>query len=68
MLIGLILSYLFYLVSAISNSFTLRGKNKEIKKNKDEVLELTKQVHQLELKNEKMSHDPDIKPEDPNAL
>jgi len=29
---GLVLSYLFYLVHAISNSFTLRGKNKEIKK------------------------------------
>jgi len=65
---GLILSYLVFLFNSISTSFTLRGKDNEIKKNKDEVLELTKQIHQLELENEKIKHDPSIKPEDPNAL
>jgi len=68
LLIGLVLSYLAYLVKAISTSFTLRGKDNEIKKDKDEVLELTKRVHQLELENEKLKHAPDVEPEDPNAL
>jgi uncharacterized integral membrane protein len=65
---GLVLSYLVYLVQGISNSFTLRGKNKEIKQGKDDVLELTKSVHQLELENEKIKHDPSIEPEDKNSL
>lgn len=57
---GLVLSYLVSLVRAITNSWTLRGKNKEIKKNKEEVLELTKMVHKLELEEKR--------PSDPNAL
>jgi len=68
LVIGLALSYLVYLVHVISTSFTIRGKNKEIKKDKEEVLELTKRVHQLELENEKLKHVPSIEPEDPNAL
>src|SRR4030042_2222021 len=51
---GLVLSYLVYLVHAISTSFAIRGKDNEIKKNKAEVLELTKRIHQLELENEKL--------------
>lgn len=43
-------------------------KNVEIKKNKDEVLELTKRVHQLEIKNEKLGKDSGIEPGDRNAL
>lgn len=65
---GLVLSYLVYLVHAISTSFTLRGKNKEIKKNKEEVLELTKSVHQLELENEKQKNSTNVEPQDKNAL
>lgn len=65
---GLVLSYLVYLVSSISTSFTLRGKNNEIKKDKDEILELTKRVHQLELENEKIKHDPAVNPTDKNTL
>ena len=68
LLIGLVLSYVFYLVKAISTSFTLRGKDNEIKKDKGEVLELTKRVHQLELENEKLKHRPNAEPEDENAL
>lgn len=68
LLIGLILSYLIYLVNSISNSFVLRGKNNEIKKNKLEALELTKRVHQLEIKNEKMGNDSGREPRDTNAL
>jgi len=65
---GLILAYLLYIVHEIFNSFALMGKDNEIKKNKDEVLELAKRVHQLELENEKLKHSPTIEPEDPNAL
>ncbi|MFA5750123.1 MAG: LapA family protein [Candidatus Shapirobacteria bacterium] len=65
---GLILSYLVYLIRAISTSFTLRGKNKEIKKDKEEILELTKSVHQLELKNEKQKNGDNLEPIDTNAL
>lgn len=65
---GLIVSYLMYLFHSISNSFTLRSKNHEIKQNKDEVLDLTKQVHQLELENEKNKNNSTIEPTDKNAL
>jgi len=68
LLIGLVLSYLVSLISSISNSFTLRGKNKEIKKNKNEVLELTKRVHQLELENKKLKNESGTEPEDRNGL
>ena len=54
LLVGLFFSYGLYLVHALSNSWTLRGKDGEIKKNKSEVLELTKRIHQLEIENEKM--------------
>lgn len=65
---GLVLSYLVYLVHDISTSFTLRGKNKEIKKEKDEVFELTKNVHQLELAKEKQKNNNNAEPQDKNAL
>ena len=68
LLIGLVLSYLISLVRALSNSFTLYGKNKEIKNDKDEIMELTKRVHQLELEKEKLSHHSGNEPKDQNAL
>lgn len=67
-ILGLLLSYILYLAQAISTSFTLRGKNNQIKKNKSEVLELTKRVHQLELEKEKLKHEPRSEPEDDSAL
>jgi len=68
LLVGMMVSYLIYLVHTISTALKLRGKEKEIKKNKDEVLELTKRVHQLELENEKLKHNAEDEPEDTNAL
>lgn len=68
LIVGLILSYVIYVIHDISTSWTLRGKVNEIKKNKDEVLELTKRVHQLELENEKLKHNRVSEPEDRNAL
>jgi cell shape-determining protein MreC len=68
LLIGLVLSYLAHLVHAISTSFRLKGKDNEIKKDKDEVLELTKRIHQLELENEKLKNGSESTPTDQNAL
>jgi uncharacterized membrane protein (DUF106 family) len=68
LVIGLILSYIIYLVNSISIALTLRGKEKEIKVYKDEVLELTKRIHQLELENEKQKHSPISEPEDSKLL
>lgn len=68
LLIGLVLSYVVGLVHSMSTSLAMRGKDNEIKKDEGEVLELTKQVHQLELKNEKQRNGTDVEPKDPNAL
>ena len=68
LLIGLIFSYLVYMVHAISNSWVLRGKAHQIKKSNDEVLELTTRVHKLEIENEKLKHAPRSEPKDANAL
>ena len=67
LLVGLVLSFLMQLLRNISNSFDIRSKKKEIKTSQEEILELTKRVHQLELENEKLKHSaPEIS--DANAL
>lgn len=69
--VGLALAYVFHLVHAISSSWTLRNKSKEIRQTKDEVMELTKRVHQLELENQKLKlghAEESDEPEDPKAL
>lgn len=68
LVIGLGLSYIFYLVHAISNSLAMRSKDTVIKKNRNTVAELTKRVHQLELENEKLKRKSSGTPVDPNAL
>ena len=68
LVVGLVLAYVMHLVNAISNSFRFRGKDKEIKKNKAEVLELAKRVHQLELENEKIKNGTVAEIVDTNAL
>ena len=68
LLVGLIVAYMDYLAQVISTFFTIRGKNNEIKGKKDDVLELTRRVHQLELENEKLKHGEGAQPDDPNAL
>lgn len=68
LVIGLAMSYLINLIHDISMSFLIRGKRNEIRKGKDEVLELTKRVHQLELEKEKLKHQSSSEPDDLNAL
>lgn len=67
-LAGLVLCYLFHLVHVVSSSWTLRAKQNEVREGKDEVLELTKRVHQLELENQKLKLGHIDEPEDSNAL
>jgi uncharacterized membrane protein len=67
LLVGLVLSYILQIVSNIANSFVLRGTRLEIKTGKNEILDLTKRIHQLELENEKLKHgEPQVL--DANAL
>jgi len=69
LVIGLVLSYLVYRVESISNFFRVRGKDNELKKDKEEILELTKRIHQLELEKEKTKNgSEELKPTDQNAL
>lgn len=65
--IGLSLSYVMQLIRSFSTSLILRNKNKTIKQGTDNVLELTKRVHQLELENEKLKYK-SVEPSDANAL
>lgn len=67
LLVGLILSYLVQLLINIFTYFEIRGKTREIKTGKDEILNLTKTVHQLELENERLKHT-DAEVSDPNSL
>lgn len=67
-LLGLGLSYLFYLVQEVVNTFLIRSKNRKIKQGEEEVLELTKRVHKLEIEKEKLGHEKQVVPEDINSL
>lgn len=65
---GMILVYVMHLSYVFSQTLAFRKKTKELNENKDEVLELTKRVHQLELENEKLKKDFKANPSDPRAL
>ncbi len=66
-LVGLLFSYILQLLGNILTYFEIRSKTREIKTGKDEILNLTKTVHQLEIENEKLKHTgPEL--EDVNAL
>ncbi|OGK15460.1 hypothetical protein A2862_01575 [Candidatus Roizmanbacteria bacterium RIFCSPHIGHO2_01_FULL_38_41] len=54
LLLGLLLSSIISLVNSISSSFTLHGKDAKIKETKKTLVELTKQIHQLELENARL--------------
>ncbi len=67
LLIGLVLSYIVQLLGSITTAWVLRGNRNKIKSSQNEILELTKRIHQLELENEKLKHTgPEIV--DTNAL
>jgi len=69
LLTGLVVAYLIHLVNSIFVSFSIHGKDSKIKQSKNEIAELTKRIHQLELENEKLKNNSTMKePDDPNAL
>lgn len=57
MLIGALLVYVIHLVNSISTAITIHGKDKKIKKSENDVTQLTKKTHQLELENESLKKD-----------
>ncbi len=68
-LIGLGLAYFIYLVNSILAAFVMHGKDNKIKQEASEIVDLTKQVHQLELANERLKNNSTIiEPQDKNAL
>jgi len=56
LLVGFSLSYIVQLLINISTYLEMKSKSKEIKTGQEEILDLTKTVHQLELDNEKLKH------------
>jgi uncharacterized integral membrane protein len=56
-MLGVILAYLIHLISAISLAMTMRGKDKVIKEDKKEIIEMTKKVHVLQLENAGLQKD-----------
>lgn len=69
LLVGLGSSQLVFLVNSIFTTFTMYRKDNKIKETKDEVVNLTKQIHRLELENERLKNNTTvIEPQDKNAL
>ncbi|HEV2339216.1 MAG TPA: lipopolysaccharide assembly protein LapA domain-containing protein [Patescibacteria group bacterium] len=66
---GLVFAWVFHLLFLISSTLTISGKNHALKALKQENLELTKKVHQLELENAKFTtRDGDSATVDNNSL
>jgi uncharacterized integral membrane protein len=54
LLIGVFISYIVYLIRALSSDLTVSEYKDEVKKLKAELTEVTKEAHQLELENTKL--------------
>lgn len=68
LLTGLGLAYFIFLVNSIFTAFTMHKKDKTIKQTSSDVVDLTKQIHQLELENERLKNNSTIvEPQDRNA-
>lgn len=69
LLLGLGFAYFVYLINSVFTDFTMWGKDNKIKQTKNEIVDLTKRIHQLELENEKLKNKSSVKePKDTNAL
>ena len=69
LLTGLGLAYILYLINSISTTIAMHKKDTTIQETKNEIVDLTKQIHQLELENERIKNNTTIiEPEDKNAL
>lgn len=68
MLIGVLLAYVIQLAGSISMILTLHGKDNKIKDSENNVTQLTKKTHQLELENESLKKEGQIANQDDQAL
>lgn len=69
LLTGLGLAYLAYLINSIFTAFRMHRKDSVIKHGKNDIVDLTKRIHQLELENERLKNNSTaIEPQDKNAL
>ena len=57
MLVGVILAYIIQLANSISTAIAIRNKDHKIKESENNVTQLTKKTHQLELENESLKKD-----------
>ena len=53
-LVGLLLAFLFHMIKDLSSSLTISEEKGRVKKLKNELAEVTKKAHQLELENVKL--------------
>lgn len=67
-LLGVILAFFINFINSISTSFKIRGQHKQIKQERQEVAQLTKKVHQLELENVGLKTENDQGNVDQNSL
>jgi len=68
LLIGLSLSYVIYWVHSIKYFWTLRNRETTIKQNQEEIVGLTKRVHQLELEIKGLRDATGLNPDDPKSM
>ena len=67
-LLPLLVSGFIYLLRSLSSSLTLSEKEEDIKKTKQELAEVTKQAHKLELENTKLKAELGREDEDEDAI
>jgi lipopolysaccharide assembly protein A len=69
LLTGLGISYLLSTIGTIISGFKMRNKDSTIKKSNNDIVNLTKRIHQLELENERLKNNSVVfGPQDKNAL
>ncbi|OGM15685.1 hypothetical protein A2V56_02095 [Candidatus Woesebacteria bacterium RBG_19FT_COMBO_42_9] len=66
-ILTLLVTGFIYLLKSLSTSMTISEKEDELKKTKDELAEITKQAHKLELENTKLKAEAGEE-EDENAI
>jgi uncharacterized integral membrane protein len=67
-LLPLLISGFIYLLRSLSSSLTLSEKEEDIKKTKQELAEITKQAHKLEIENTKLRAELGKGDEDEDAI
>ena len=63
----LLVSGLLYIIQSLSSSLTIHEKEDDLKKANNEIAELNRQIHKLELENTKLKSDIGL-PEDENSI